>query len=397
MAIRKLTIDFLRTEAGAGALLALAAAMAMICANSGLSGPYNQFVHYQMTLVLGPVVHTTGLGEWVKEGLMAVFFYVVGLEIKYEVLRGELSDPKKLALPVVAAIGGMLMPALVYALINLNGGDLTGWSVPVATDIAFALAVLAMAGSYLPPSLRVFLMTLAIVDDLGAVLIIGVFYGSGFNLLYLSLMAAVMSVMWLLPHLFRGVRGIGIAYLALFGLVWLLCLNSGVSPSLAAVLSAFCVTLKAPGPGQMGVLKCLMHAIHPYVAYIILPLFAFTAAGVRFGDEASEVLTDLTFVGIVAGLFIGKPLGVFAASWLMIRSGFARLPDGADHKGLMAVAILCGIGFTMSLFIGDMAFKGYAEKAHIAVKLGVLTGSLLSVFAGAIWLRMLKRKASSVT
>jgi Na+:H+ antiporter, NhaA family len=235
-------------------------------------------------------------------------------------------------------------------------------------------------------------MTLAIVDDLGAVLIIGVFYGSGFNLLYLGLMAAVMGVMLLLPHIFKGHRhGLEIAYFALFAVVWLLCLNSGLSPSLAAVLSAFCVTLKSPAPGCEGALKSIMHALHPYVAYIILPLFAFTAAGVNLGGDMGAVVSDLIFVGIVAGLFIGKPLGVFIASWLVIKSGLARLPEGASYTGLFAVAILCGIGFTMSLFIGDMAFDSHAEKAHIAVKLGVLSGSLLAAFAGAIWLKTLKR------
>jgi Na+:H+ antiporter, NhaA family len=389
MAIHKQTLEFLKTEAGAGTLLALAAVLAIIFANSGLAGFYNDLIHYPLSLNLGPIQHTTALAEWVKEGLMSVFFFIVGLEIKYEVLRGELSDPKKLALPVVAAIGGMVVPALIYVLINLNGGDLRGWSVPVATDIAFALAVLAMAGPHLPASLRVFLMTLAIVDDLGAVLIIGLFYGSGFDPLYLGLMAAVLGMMLLLPRMFEARhRGIELAYFLLFSLIWLLSLNSGLSPSLAAVLSAFCIALK--GPGEVTPLKNLMHTLHPYVAYIILPVFAFTAAGVTLGEGALGVLTDMTFLGIVAGLFIGKPLGVYGAAWLAIRSGLATLPEGSNHKGLLAVAILCGIGFTMSLFIGALAFDSHAQKAHMAVKLGVLAGSLLSAFAGAIWLRRLR-------
>jgi len=307
MAIGKPTLDFLKTEAGAGSLLGLAAILAMICANSPLSGLYHGLVHQPLRLSVGPIDHTTGIGEWIKEGLMAVFFYVVGLEIKHEVLRGELSDPKKLALPVVAAIGGMVVPALIYVLINMNGGDLRGWSVPVATDIAFALAVLAMAGPHLPASLRVFLMTLAIVDDLGAVLIIGLFYGSGFNALYLGLMAALMGVMILLPRLFEvRHRGIELAYFALFGLVWLLCLNSGLSPSLAAVLSAFCVTLK-PAAGEDSPLKTLMHTLHPSVAYVILPVFAFTAAGVTIGGHAW--ISGRTVIGEESKIGWGSILG----------------------------------------------------------------------------------------
>jgi NhaA family Na+:H+ antiporter len=288
----------------------------------------------------------------------------------------------------------MIVPALIYAAVNLGGkGDLRGWSVPVATDIAFALAVLAMAGKRLPGSLRVFLLTLAIVDDLGAVAIIGIFYNSHFNGVWCAAMVAGLAVMAAAVFVVRSSAWLRAVYWLLFVVVWAFAVKAGLSPSLAAVLAGFCVALEMPGGGSSP-LQNLAIGLHPYVAYLILPLFAFTASGFSlkgFSIAGHDAFWgDPRFLGVLLGLFIGKQLGVFAAAWGAIRFGFAALPHRANWFQLYAVCLLCGIGFTMSLFLAALAFPGTGETAQNAVKFGVIAGSLLSACAGAailLWAR----------
>lgn len=375
------TLEFLKTEAGSGLILAGFALMAFVWANSPWAESYFAFIHYHFTVSVPGWSLNESVLEWVKEGLMAIFFFVVGLEIKYEIFRGELSSPKKLALPVIAAIGGMVVPALVYVAFNL-GGDLRGWSVPTATDIAFALAILAMVAKNLPTSLRIFLLTLAIVDDLGAVMIIGIFYSSDFHMAYLAAMVVLLAIMASLKFITRIPALLYTGYALLFVLIWAMSIKGGLGPSLAAVMAAFCVMLDKDKSGEVA-LKQILHVMHPYVAFFILPVFAFTAAGFSLQGAGLEALTDPRFIGIVAGLFIGKQIGVFGAAWLAVQCKIARLPEGATWMQVYGVCLLCGIGFTMSLFIGALAFPDGDNLAQIAVKSGVVLGSILSGCAGA--------------
>jgi NhaA family Na+:H+ antiporter len=366
--------EFLKTEAGSGMLLAACAAIAVIWVNSPWAGAYDAVVHHDLP---GPWGHGWPVGEWVKEGLMAVFFYMVGLEIKHEIREGSLSDPKTLALPVGAALGGMIVPALVYLGVNAAGGDLRGWSVPVATDIAFALAVLAMVGKGLPSSLRVFLLTLAIVDDLGAVVIIGVFYNSAFSLRWILGLLAVFAATFAV----RFVPKVpALVYPVLFALAWWITLKAGISPSLTAVISAFCV----PTPR----IEKLIEAIHPFVAYVVLPLFAFTASGFSLAGAGPSLVADPRFLGVALGLFVGKQLGVYAAVRGLVAARLAVLPEGATLLQLYGVCLLCGIGFTMSLYLAALAFPAGDKSAEIAAKSAIAVASLLSACAGAIILKL---------
>ena len=379
MALRP-TLDFLKTEAGGGVALIAAAVVALALANSPWSADYFALIQHDLTITFGGFSQTLTLQDWVKDGLMAVFFFVVGLEIKQEVLKGELSSPRKLALPVIAALGGMIGPALVYLAVNAGpGGALQGWPVGSATDIAFALAALALVGRNLPESLRLFLLTLAIADDLGAVGLIGALYHSQIH--YADLLGAGASLAGLIllsrwneaPFLFRM---IGFLTLGAFTL------QSGVNTSLAGVAAALTVPIGARGREPEPVLKHFMDSLHPYVAYGVLPLFAFTVAGVSFAGVPWRILAAPATLGIIAALFLGKQAGVLGAAWLCIRTGLARRPTGSTWLELYGVALLCGIGFTMSLFIGDLAFAGGGETAHAQLGAGIGAGSLLSAAAG---------------
>ena len=384
--LNKSLLEFLKTEAGSGTLLAIFAVVAIVWANSPFAESYFAFIHTHFTLSVPGWSLDESVLEWTKEGLMAIFFFVVGLEIKYEIFRGELSSPQKLALPVVAAIGGMVVPAGVYVLINLlPGGDLHGWSVPMATDIAFALAILALVGKNLPSSLRVFLLTLAIVDDLGAVMVIGIFYSHGFHVGYLVAMVALLAIMASVKFVLRSRAMLYGAYAVLFVLIWAMSIKSGLGPSLVAVMAAFCVTL---GPTKNGepVLKEALHYVHPYVAFLILPFFAFTASGFSLAGAGWDSLADPRFLGVTLGLFVGKQLGIFFAAWLAVKLKLAAMPEGATAWQLYGVCLLCGIGFTMSLYLGALAFSAGDDAAQIAVKSGVVLGSLLSGGLGALWL-----------
>lgn len=377
---RRLTLDFLKTETASGVILTSAALLAVVLANSPWAEHYFAFIKHEIPIQIGAFQETKPVYRWIKEGLMAIFFFVVGLEIKHEILRGELSNPRRLALPVLAAVGGMAAPAAVYLLINGGvGGAPQGWPTPTATDIAFALAALAVAGPRLPPSLRIFLLTLAIADDLGAVALIAILFTSDVNMYALGGAAASIGLMALMsqwksaPYLF---------YAACFALAWAFCLKSGVNTSLAGVAAAMTVPIDPRKPGHEGPLKHFMESLHPYVAYLILPLFAFAAAGFSFAGLSVSALLSPIPLGIALGLFVGKQVGVFGLSALAIGLKLARRPTGAKWLELYGVSLLCGIGFTMSLFIGGLAFDPNDTLAQTEVRMGVIVGSLLSTLVG---------------
>jgi NhaA family Na+:H+ antiporter len=375
---RRITLDFLRTESAGGLILAAAAAAAIVMANSPWARHYFGFIDQPFTIQVGAFRETLTTLDWVKQGLMAVFFFVVGLEIKYEIVRGELANPRRLALPLLAAVCGMVVPALVYLAVNSGpGGAPNGWPTPMATDIAFALAALAIAGPRLPPTLRVFLLTLAIVDDLGSVVVIGVAFSQGVRLAALG--GALVSLA--LMALVRRWRNAPYLFYALgFVLVWAFTLKSGISTSVAGVAAAATVPIEPRKPHRPGVLEDFMESLHPYVAFLILPLFAFCAAGFSFKGLSLRDLFGPVAVGVALGLFLGKQIGVFGAIATVIGLKLARRPTGATWLELYGVSLLCGVGFTISLFIGSLAFPQDGLAAQ--VRLGVITGSLLSSATG---------------
>lgn len=375
---RRLTLDFLKTESASGLILAAAAAAAILMANSPWAGSYFGFIHTPFTIQVGAFHETHSILDWIKEGLMAIFFFVVGLEIKYEILRGELANPRRLVLPIVAALGGMVVPAGIYLAFNAGpNGALRGWPIPTATDIAFALAALAIAGPRLPPTLRVFLLTLAIVDDLGAVALIGLVFSHGLQVAALGGAVVSLGLMALLGRW----RGAPYLFYALgFLLVWAFTLKSGISTSVAGVAAAITVPIEPRKPHRPGVLEDFMESLHPYVAYMILPLFAFSAAGFSLSGMTLAKFASPVTLGIAAGLFLGKQIGVFGATAAVIGLKLARRPTGATWAELYGVSLLCGVGFTMSLFIGALAFSTGEVAAQVT--LGVLVGSILSAAVG---------------
>lgn len=387
---RKLTLDFLKTEAASGSALALAAIAAVLVANSPWSADYFTWLKSYHVLQIGPLRLEETISDWIKEGLMAIFFLVVGLEIKYEILRGELSDPKKLATPVLAALGGMAGPAAVYlALTGLIGAPHQGWPIPLATDIAFALAIFGFVGKGLPSSLRIFLLTLAIVDDLGAIALIAVLFSEGVNWMPLLWAAAMLLLGAVAARRFQ----IPAPFWVLgFAAVWYLTVISGLSTSLTAVAFAAIVPIKARRETHQSPLKEAMHDLHPWNAYLVLPLFAFAKAGVSFSGLSMEQAFAPLVIAIALGLFLGKQAGVLAAAWLASALKIGARPSGASWMQVYGVSLLCGVGFTMSLFIGVLAFPGAVDSPEqIEVKLGVIGGSILSAVAAAVVLALAGR------
>jgi NhaA family Na+:H+ antiporter len=375
------TLAFLKTETGSGLLLALTALAAIVWANSPWAHAYDMLTHSVAPLRVGPFFQEMTISGWVKSALMPVFFFVVGLEIKHEVLRGELSNPRRLALPVLGAIGGVALPALVYLAFNSGaGGHPPGWPVATATDIAFALAALAAAGPRLPTTLRTFLLTLAIADDVVAVALIAVLFTENLRFPMLASAAVVLAAMAAMARW----RAAPYTLWALAGLLlWGFTLKSGVNTSLAGIAAAFCVPLAPRRAGGTGMLTEVMEALHPYVAFFILPLFAFTAAGFHLGGADIGPIS----LGVAAGLFLGKQFGVFGAAALAIGLKWARRPTGAKWIELYGVSALCGVGFTMSLYIGALAFPESARAADAQVRAGVVAGSLASIALGVALLR----------
>jgi len=366
-------------EAASGLLLIAAAILALIINNSPLSWLYTGLLDTPVVAQIGALKIAKPLLLWINDGLMAMFFLLIGLEVKREVLDGQLSKPSQIVLPGAAAIGGMLVPALIYWFLNRdNPAALSGWAIPTATDIAFALGVLALLGKRVPVSLKLFLMTLAIIDDLGAIVIIAIFYSGELSTLSLGLAAACIAALVAMNRL--GVVKLG-PYMIIGLILWVCVLKSGVHATLAGVTLAFCIPLRTKN-AEPSPLLTLEHALHPWVAYGILPLFAFANAGLSLSGVTVESFTHDVPMGIAIGLLLGKTIGVFGLTWLAVKIGIAALPQGANWGQILGVAILCGIGFTMSLFVGSLAFEpGMSDYAGMD-RMGILTGSILAAVIG---------------
>ncbi|RYY27858.1 MAG: Na+/H+ antiporter NhaA [Sphingomonadales bacterium] len=382
---------FLHSEAAGGIFLIAAAALAMLAANlPGVSEAYFHLLHLETGPVLSPVLGPMTVHLWINDGLMAAFFLLVGLEIKREFVDGRLASWDRRRLPVVAAAAGMIGPAILYLLATSSTPGLgAGWAIPAATDIAFAIGVLALLGSRAPASLKLFLTTVAIVDDMGAVAIIAVAYTAHINLLALGGAAVVLAAMVAMNRL--GVRRLAY-YLAMALLLWFLVFLSGVHATIAGVAAAMTIPIvKSPGqPDDVtSPLHRLEHGLHPWSAFLIVPLFGFANAGVSLAGMSPAILFAPLPLGIMLGLFFGKQIGIFGSVWIAVKTGFAKKPGNASWTQIYGVSLLAGIGFTMSLFIGGLAFPGRPELVD-EVKIGVLAGSILSALAGFIVLRTAK-------
>jgi NhaA family Na+:H+ antiporter len=380
---RRGLVGLLHHEAAGGVLLMAAAATAMVLDNSPLAWLYDALLATPVAIQIGSLAIDKPLLLWINDGLMAIFFFVVGLEIKRELIQGRLSSWQQAALPGISALGGMLAPAAVYVALNAdNPAALNGWAIPAATDIAFALGVLALLGNRVPLALKVFLLALAILDDLGAILIIALFYTADLSIVSLAI-GAIGAAILVAMNLSGVVR---IAPYLLIGLVmWVCVLKSGVHATLAGVVVALTIPLRVRDTQTPAPLRRLEAALHPWVAFGVMPVFAFANAGVALTDFALSDLVAPIPLGIALGLFLGKQIGVFGFAWLGTRLGLCRLPAGIGWTQVYGVALLSGIGFTMSLFIGTLAFAGPEQAA--AVRLGVLTGSTLSAVLGYLVLR----------
>jgi len=371
---------FLKSDTGAGTLLVIAAAIAMVLANSALAPLYTGTLETPVKFGFGEFALQKPLLLWINDGLMAVFFLLVGLEIKRELLNGELSDRRRAALPVMGAIGGMMGPAIIYAWLNRHSPEtLAGWPIPAATDIAFALGVLSLVRSRVMPGLRAFLLGLAIIDDLGAIILIAVLFTAEISSQALTLAGVCIAVLALFNRF--GVTRLW-PYLVVGALLWLSVLKSGVHATLAGVVIGAMIPRAA--------MPKLEHALHPWVTFGIMPIFALANAGASLDGVGLHTFAEPVALGIILGLFFGKQLGVFAACWLAVRSGIAQLPAGSDWRSLHGVAIITGIGFTMSLFVGALAFPGGEHDTE--VRLGVLAGSALSAIVGCVWLMTGKKR-----
>ena len=376
--------QFINSQSLGGVVLACAAIAALIVSNSPWSAAYDRFMEWPGELRIGTdwLVLSKSLLHWVNDLWMAVFFFLVGLEIKRELLEGELASRSQALLPAGAALGGMAVPAIIY--VAVNWGDaiaLRGWAIPAATDIAFALGILVLLGSRVPPALKVFLTAVAIIDDLGAILIIAFFYTD--NLSLFALAAAGLGTLLVVVMNRARVMAIG-PYVAVGLVIWLFVYKSGIHATLAGVITALAIPLSDGRGGSP--LKAAEHALQPWVAFVVLPMFAFANAGVSLQGVTPGTLMQSIPLGIAAGLVLGKAAGVFGASWLLIRFGGARLPAESDWLQFFGVCLLCGVGFTMSLFIGTLAFEGLDPGYAVQVKLGVLAGSLLAGVLGAVTL-----------
>jgi len=375
--------DFVSLEAASGIVLLLAAAAALVWANGDTAG-YTSWWHRELTLGPGGLAITESLVHWVNDALMTVFFFVVGLEIKRELVTGELRDRHRAALPAVAALGGMVVPALVFVAINAGGGGLDGWAIPMATDIAFAVGVLALLGPRVPSSLKLFLLALAIVDDIGAIVVIALFYSRGLDGWWL--LGAVATVLVVVAMARLRVDH-PLAYVIPGVLLWWCLHEAGVEPTLAGVV----LGLLTPATPRRGVpvLERLENSLHPVSSFVIVPVFALANAGVVLsGDAIDHALASRVTIGIVAGLVVGKFVGILGATALALRARIGALPDGLSLRHVAGVAVLGGVGFTVSLFITDLAFRG---EVIDDAKIGVLAASVLAATLGTIVLRVLLR------
>jgi NhaA family Na+:H+ antiporter len=387
--------DFLKLESSSGILLMVAAVLAMIVANSPLDLYYTQLLNIPVEVRVGELEIAKPLLLWVNDGLMAVFFFLIGLELKREIMEGDLKDPANVMLPAIGAIGGVVVPVGLYLVLNHGDTDMRGgWAIPAATDIAFALALLMTLGSRVPAALKVFLVSLAIFDDLAAIVIIAIFYTSELSTRALVTTAVCLIVLTIMKK--RGVTSVS-PYLWVGLVMWVSVLKSGVHATLAGVALAAFIPLKVPGEPDRSPLRELEHDLHTLVAFAILPIFAFVNAGVSFRGVGFEDLLHPVPLGIAAGLFVGKQVGVFGFCWLAIKAGVAKLPTGASWGSLWGVSILCGVGFTMSLFIGSLAFENTSSDIRelFDERLGIILGSLVSGVVGYFVLSRVLPKQSA--
>ena len=375
-----------------GILLVSAAFLAILIANSPLAEIYQNILSLPVAVTAGGFEIDKPLLLWINDGLMALFFFLIGLEVKRELVDGHLSSPQQIILPALGALAGVATPALIYT--AFNGADpiaVQGWAVPAATDIAFALGVLSLFGNRIPISLKLFLLSVAIFDDIAAIIIIALFYSSQLSLLSLTVAGIGLTVLLILNRL--GFRHQS-AYILIGIVVWAAVLKSGVHATLAGFAVALLIPLKTKTDHGESMLKAMEHGLQPWVAFFILPLFAFSNAGVNLAGLTMADIANPVTLGIAAGLFFGNQLGIFSICWLAIKTGFAKLPEGATWQQLYGTATLCGIGFTMSLFIGSLAFAGLEAQYINSVKLGVLAGSILSAIQGSYLIHRSLRKKS---
>ncbi|RMH17564.1 MAG: Na+/H+ antiporter NhaA [Gammaproteobacteria bacterium] len=377
-------IDFFQKEYAGGVVLMISALLALVCANSPLQTYYSLFLDSPVELRIGALEIAKPLLLWINDGLMAIFFFLVGLELKRELLEGALSRREDIILPGIGAIGGMVVPALIYVSFNLHSGALSGWAIPAATDIAFALGVLTLLGSRVPVSIKVFLTSLAVFDDIGAIVVIALFYTSHISMTALVVVLVCILVLIILnrmnvdtmsPYVFIGI------------IMWTAMLKSGVHATLAGIILAMFVPIRSFKKPDYSPLKSLEHDLHPVVAFLVLPLFGFANSGINFSGVGMEQVLHPVPLGISLGLLLGKPIGIFGICWLAVRLKLTRLPLEISWKNLFGTAILCGIGFTMSLFIGSLAFEQSGDNLLFDERLGIIIGSLFSGIVGFLILR----------
>ena len=376
--------QFFRLESAGGILLMASATLAIILANTPLNSIYSSFLGTPVEVRVGALEIAKPLLLWINDGLMAIFFFLVGLELKRELTEGELSDKRNIILPGLGAIGGMLFPALVY--VYFNAGDpvaMKGWAIPAATDIAFALGVLSLLGSRVPIALKVFLTSLAIFDDIGAIIIIAAFYTANISFTALAIVSLCIPILFLLNR--RGVESKSF-YLLIGAIMWISMLKSGVHATLAGVLLAMFIPMRSKENPEHSPVKSMEHDLHSVVAFFVLPVFAFANAGLDLSGFKLEQLTHGVPMGVALGLFVGKQIGIFGLCWLGIKLKLTSLPEGMSWTSLYGTAALCGIGFTMSLFIGSLAFED-AGNPLFDERLGIILGSIASGIVGFTVLR----------
>ena len=375
MVLRSVIRNFVRLESSSGILLLIAGLIALVLSNSSFAGVFDHILHLKLYFGTNLPLFYKSTQHWINDGLMVIFFFVVGLELKREFLEGELSMPSQAILPVIAAVGGMAVPAIFYLLFNFNNPEtFQGWAIPSATDIAFSLGVLSLLGKRVPISLKIFLMALAIIDDLGAIIIIALFYSSDLELLSLFVVLFILFFLYLCNK--RNLQNIWI-YILLGFFLWIFIQNAGIHATISGVLLAIFVPHKKTKQGSL--LTCAENKLHPWVAYLIMPLFALTNAGVYLGDVSLASLSNPVPLGIMTGLFFGKQIGVFFTTFLLIKMGYARLPSGSNWIQMYGIAMLTGIGFTMAMFINFLAFDTdiYINQAKIAILIASFTSAVL--------------------